>query len=176
MARRTMAGEQPLTAAPLTELAESMRRTGWSFRSALVRFAQPEPLRSAAIVELIRRSETAMKPLTASLADGRLAAIGRLAPFPEAAGAAEIEAALATLASVVDGADDLPPEAGAALPVVHAITVLDRLGEAVTAWAVTAPAPAPVAEWDATCRWLRARFDALGVPSESGPPRRGGRS
>lgn len=160
---------------PLPELAEAMRATGWSFRSALVRFAQPEPLRGAAIVELIRRAEMAMKPLAPTLDDGRLTAVVRLAPSPERANTAAIDAALTALAAVVDDADGLPADAGAALPVIHAITVLDRLGEAVTAWAVDAPAPAPVGEWDATCRWLQARFDALGVPSESGPPRRGGR-
>lgn len=41
--------------------ADTPRDDDWSLRSALVRFAQPEPTRAGAVLELVRRTEGALK-------------------------------------------------------------------------------------------------------------------
>jgi hypothetical protein len=46
---------------PLAEFADAPRSGDWSLRSALVRFAQPEPTRAGAVLELVRRTEGALK-------------------------------------------------------------------------------------------------------------------
>jgi len=51
----------------VTNLSDSARHDGWTLRSALVRLAQPDPVRAGAVLELTRRSQRALKPLTRSL-------------------------------------------------------------------------------------------------------------
>ena len=46
----------------LIDFAEAERDGGWSLRSALVRFAQPEPVRASAVLELVRRTDAALGP------------------------------------------------------------------------------------------------------------------
>lgn len=46
----------------LVEFAERVRDGGWSLRAALVRYAQLAPERASAILELIRRTDGALKP------------------------------------------------------------------------------------------------------------------
>lgn len=41
--------------------AEVPRDGDWTLRSALVRFAQPEPVRAGAVLELVRRTDGALK-------------------------------------------------------------------------------------------------------------------
>lgn len=48
--------------ADLIGLAERARTDDWTMRSALVRYAQPEPLRASAVLELIRRLDGALHP------------------------------------------------------------------------------------------------------------------
>ncbi len=45
------------------KFAEAPRTAEWTLRSALVRFAQPEPVRAAALLDLVRRCEWAIHPL-----------------------------------------------------------------------------------------------------------------
>lgn len=45
----------------LVGFADEPRDQDWSLRSALVRFAQPEPTRAGAVLELVRRTEGALK-------------------------------------------------------------------------------------------------------------------
>lgn len=42
--------------------SERPRAGNWTLRSALVRLAQPEPLRSEAILQIVRRLDAALKP------------------------------------------------------------------------------------------------------------------
>ncbi len=42
--------------------SEQPRAGNWTLRSALVRLAQPEPLRSEAILQIVRRLDAALKP------------------------------------------------------------------------------------------------------------------
>jgi hypothetical protein len=46
----------------LVDYAESARDGDWSLRSALVRYAQPEPTRAGAILELVRRTDRVLRP------------------------------------------------------------------------------------------------------------------
>ena len=45
---------------PLLEASERPRAEGWSFRAALCRYAQPQPERASAVMELLRRCEFAL--------------------------------------------------------------------------------------------------------------------
>lgn len=56
-------------AASLIDYAERPRAGGWSLRSALVRYAQPEPARAGAVLELVRRTDGALKPFVKVLDD-----------------------------------------------------------------------------------------------------------
>lgn len=58
LAERILAGEEPA----VLDYGESPREGGWSLRSALVRYAQPEPLRASAVLELVRRTDGALHP------------------------------------------------------------------------------------------------------------------
>src|SRR5262249_41526556 len=53
---------QPPELARLVDYAERPRRDDWSLRAALVRYAQPEPQRVSAILDLVRRIEWALRP------------------------------------------------------------------------------------------------------------------
>lgn len=44
----------------IIDYAEAERVGGWTLRSALVRFAQPEPVRASAVLELVRRTDGAL--------------------------------------------------------------------------------------------------------------------
>ena len=48
----------------LADYAERARVGDWSLRSALVRYAQPQPRRAGAVLELVRRTDGALKPFT----------------------------------------------------------------------------------------------------------------
>jgi hypothetical protein len=61
----------------LLDTAERPRAGGWSLRSSLVRYAQPQPVRASAVLELVRRIEWALKPHVKKLEkDGRTAIAG----------------------------------------------------------------------------------------------------
>ncbi len=53
---------QPPELARLVDYAERPRDDDWSLRAALVRYAQPEPQRVSAILDLVRRLEWALRP------------------------------------------------------------------------------------------------------------------
>lgn len=46
----------------LLDVAETPRAEGWSLRSALVRYAQPEPERAGRLLQSVRRLEAAFAP------------------------------------------------------------------------------------------------------------------
>lgn len=169
--RRAEEGDAVEHPIDLANLSERDRDSGWSFRASLVRFAQPEPLRGAVIMEFLRRSEMALHPSAALLADGRAVELARLVgPDCDAERAAEVAAGYRT-------SFDLDPAIDEHLPLLAAVLILDDLGERLSTWAPTAPSPAPVADVDAALSQVRDRFDDLDVPVETGPPgpRRGRR-
>lgn len=128
----------------LVDLAERPRATGWSLRAALVRYAQPEPVRSGAILELVRRIDHALK--------GHAKALAKEGPAVWAA---------------VDG--DGAPDDGDLGPVVdllRAARPLDRLGDVLAAWAVDPSQPRPDDEVDRVVADTAARLDELGVARE----------
>lgn len=68
--------------ARLVDYAERSRADDWSLRSALVRYAQLAPERASAVLELVRRTDGALKhlaqhPERATDADGPLLAVAR---------------------------------------------------------------------------------------------------
>ncbi|MEM9134491.1 MAG: hypothetical protein AAGE88_19230 [Actinomycetota bacterium] len=155
----------------LANLSERERESGWSFRASLVRFAQPEPLRGAVIMEFLRRSELALQPVNALLDDGRAVELARLLGADGDADRAR------ELAAGYRQGLDLDPAVDDHLLLLAAVLILDDLGERLSTWAPTAPAPAPLAAVDAALSQIRDRFDDLEVPVETGPPgpRRGRR-
>ncbi len=141
---------EPPELAALVDYAERSREGDWSLRSALVRYAQPEPQRVSQVLELVRRIDFALHPHAKRLAKEGPA----------------LWSALST-----DGSDDV------VVGLLHAAKVLDDMTEHVVAWAVDRHGPRPDAEIDAAVAEVTKRLDDMGVPREerTGPPRRGGR-
>ena len=144
---------EPPELARLLDFAERSRVGDWSLRSALVRYAESNPQRVSLVLDLVRRIEAGLHPHTKLLAtDG-----------PGIWQALE--------------ADSVPASESSALVVglLHAATELDRVADALAAWAVARTGTRPDAEVDVAVRQVARRLDDLGVPREerTGPPRRG---
>jgi hypothetical protein len=135
---------EPPELANLVEVAERPRTGDWSLRSALVRYAQPQPVRVSQVLELVRRIEVALRPHAKKLADDGPALWdaleGRRSPGPE-------------------------PEPFL-VGVLQAAAVLDRLGEQLACWADDRARPRPDDEVDAAVTEVARRLDALGVQRE----------
>ena len=63
LAARHRRRAEPDPTASVLNYAESARTDDWTLRSALVRLAQPEPTRSGAVLELVRRCDAALHPM-----------------------------------------------------------------------------------------------------------------
>jgi hypothetical protein len=139
---------EPPELARLVDFSERARTDDWSLRSALVRYAQPQPERVNDVLDLVRRVEWAL---------------GKQSKRVEREGAALWSA----LESVDDG-DDL-------VALLRAAQELDGLGDVVVAWAVDRTGESPDARVDAVVADVGRRLDALGVPHEErpGPRNRG---
>lgn len=142
---------EPPELAALVDYSERSRDGDWSLRSALVRYAQPEPERVSQVLELVRRIEFALHPHAKLLAKEGPALWSAMAKG--------------------DGAGDHEDVLG----LLRAAEVLDRMAEHVVAWAVDRHGPRPDAAIDAAVRDVTQRLDDLGVAREErpGPPRRG---
>jgi hypothetical protein len=134
---------EPPELAALVDLAERPRATGWSLRAALVRYAQPEPVRSGSILELVRRIDAAMK--------GHTKALAKEGPAIWAA---------------VDGAATTPDGAQPLVDLLVASRPLDELGERLASWAVDPSQDRPDGDVDAVVAATTARLDELGVARE----------
>jgi hypothetical protein len=134
---------QPPELARLVDFSERARQDDWSLRSALVRYAQPQPERVNDVLELVRRTEWAL---------------GKQSKRVEREGP-ELWAALE---SGTDG-DDL-------VALLAVARELDDLGDVVAAWAVDRSGDAPEARVDAVVADVASRLDALGIPHEERPP------
>jgi len=133
----------------LVDFAERPRTSDWSLRSALVRYAQPQPERASTVLSLARRIEWALHQHSDLLRRH----------------GDEIWAGVA---------GDGTPAAG---PLEHLIELLraaerlDRLGDDLARWADDVAGPRPDAEIDDVTADVAHKIDALGVPPESAPPR-----
>lgn len=186
----------------ILQVSESPRVDDWTLRSALVRFAQPEPELSSAILESVRRSLFALDPMTRELlrhpavTDRRLKIAGDDGLSPIADPLPDVRVAdLARvirrhpdgdLASrhVIDAYDAATSSVGSepvsgverdAVPLVVVLLDLDELADVLAEWASTAaPADPPVGEAKRLARLAFDRLGALGVARETGerPPGR----
>lgn len=145
MAELTTKGITTPELAALVDLAERPRSEGWSLRAALVRYAQPEPMRVSRLLDLSRRLEFAVADHMAELrAEG-----------DELWGA--IERAPAGDDSRLVG-------------MLRAMREIDRLGDELAAWAARRQGERPDAAVDAVVDDLTARLEELGVPEQGPPP------
>jgi hypothetical protein len=135
---------EPVELARLVDVSECSRVDDWSLRSALVRYAQPQPGRSSAVLAHVRRIEAVLHPQAKLLrAEGP-----------------EIWAALE------GGGGPTTGPTAFVIAVLEVSQLLHGLGDTLAAWAVDVDGPRPDAEVDATTTDVQARLDALGVPDE----------
>lgn len=167
MSRRVVGRRVKMTAVPtLADYAERSRLGDWSLRSALVRYAQPEPARAGAVLELVRRTDGALKPYRKLLdadADGRLEATARSV-------ADDDDAIAAVERAVADAHWDDDETSAVRLLVVAAH--LDRLGDVLAAWACDIGRARPDDEVDRLARRTFGLLSQLGVARETRPSRR----
>jgi hypothetical protein len=139
---------EPPALARLVDLAERPRRENWSLRAALVRYAQPQPVRASAVVELVRRIDAALR--------AQAKVVERRGP--------ELWAATA-------GDEDAAEGDAVLVGVLRAARELDRLADLLAAWAVDRRPARPDAEVDAVVADVAGRLDVLGIPREDERPR-----
>jgi hypothetical protein len=152
MAERRREIEPPELAA-LVDVAERSRVGDWSLRSALTRYAQPEPQRVSDLLDLVRRIEA-----VTSAVQKRFEAEG-----PELW--AQLQDALAT-----------PRQATGLVGLLETMAEIDRLADLLAAWAMDPSASErPNDAFDATVADVRERLAALDVPAQQGDPRAGAR-
>jgi hypothetical protein len=144
----------PVELASVVDFAERSRVGDWSLRSALVRYAEGQPVRVSNLLEQVRRTETAFH------------ALGKV-----------LEKRGAELWAAADGGE-VAPDDEKVVELVRAAIELDRLGDALAAWADDRAGSRPDDIVDAVTADVERRLDDLGLPREepmARPPRRGGR-
>jgi hypothetical protein len=150
MADRFADVEPPELVAVL-DLAERARIGDWSLRSALTRYAQPEPLQVGELLDLYRRIEVVL---------------------PGLIDVATKHGPALWSAATADGGpnDDIPPFA---IGLLQAMIEIDGLGERLAAWADNWTPEHPKSEVAAVIADVRKRLEDLGVPEQErpGPPR-----
>ena len=187
-------GRAPDDGIRLVDYAESSRAGDWSLRAALVRYAQPEPARASAVLELVRRTDGALKPFTRVLQGAEVPTEPGLAPGSFDGGRvvpssrARVDTRAADLARVAarhpaafdrvlaeyEAADELADDERTAVPLLAVAVELDALGDVLAGWAVDRTRPRPDADVDAIARRAFTMLAALGVERERRPPRRAG--
>ncbi|HUP84063.1 MAG TPA: hypothetical protein VM143_00215 [Acidimicrobiales bacterium] len=141
---------EPAELAALLDVAERPRAEQWSLRAALTRYAQPQPDRASAVIELVRRIDSALRPHAKRL---------------ERDGPALWRAA--TGVAPADGGDD--EAATFVAEVLRALVELDRLGDGLAAWAVDRAGERPDAVVDEIVGDVTARLERLGIEREERP-------
>ena len=137
---------EPPELAALLDTAERPRVENWSLRAALTRYAQPQPERASAVIEHLRRIESALRPHQKLFErDG-----------------ATVWAAF----KADDPASDVPADA---IELLRALAELDRLGDVLAAWAVTGKGDRPDLLVDEVVSDVEKRLTTLGVPHEERP-------
>jgi hypothetical protein len=188
LADRHAAPAEPQPQHSLLNYAESSRVGDWTMRSALVRFAQPEPLRASSLLELVRRLDTVLQHVARPLERhtvrcdrelGESFTADPIAPYPDTrtVDLARLERAVpdgfATILGSYAAVSELDQEEHGALPLLGLALQLDDLAATLTRWANDVAEGPPVAAVDEICAGVRSRMDDLGVPSETRPPGRG---
>ena len=135
----------PPELARLVDFTERPRVDDWSLRSALVRYAQPEPQRVSDLLDVARRIEWVL---------------GNNGSAIEREGDA--------LWNAVANGGASPDEF--LVGVLQAAQQLDELGDVVAAWAVDINQTRPDAEVDRVVALVAHELDALGVPKQEAPP------
>jgi hypothetical protein len=140
----------PPELAQLVDFSERPRTHDWTLRSALVRYAQPQPGRVEAVLDLTRRLEFAIGKHNKVLAKHG-------------------DEVWRALESGADG-DGSVKEVVALLRVAQEI---DAAGDILATWAVDRADPQPDAAVDALIVQVAPQLDELGVPHEERvrPPR-----
>lgn len=134
------AAPEPPELARLVDFAERARTDDWSLRSALCRYAQPQPARVSALYEPLRRVDAVLQAESARLA----------------------KEGPALWAAVQDEAEPADPLVG----VLRVAQDLDRLADVLVAWAVDRAAHEPEADVDAATGAAARRLDELGIERE----------
>lgn len=175
----------------LLNFAELARSDDWSLRSALVRAAQPEPVRAAAVLELVRRCEGALHPLAGEIerntvmCDRRLSAASvvetdgawtlteRIEPYPDAR-VADIARLLrdfpGSIGEVLDGyggAELVTDAERTALGLLAPVLELDSLADELTEWSANRTGAPPVESMDSVCQSVFEHLERLGVARET---------
>jgi hypothetical protein len=142
---------EPAELAQLIDFAERPHTENWSLRAALVRYASPQPQRVNDLLELVRRIQGELDAQSTTLrqdGDKIWAALEHDTQSPDIA--------LAPLVELLDAAKEI-----------------DRLGDALAAWAVDISRPRPDDAVDAVIADVAGRLDRLGIAREERvPPRR----
>lgn len=161
--------------------AEAPRVDDWTLRSALVRLAQPHPLRSEAVLQLVRRLDAALKPVIRPLQHHGVhtqRSIPGGAQYIADTRLVDMAADPDLLAAYRDRVEFDDAEL-ASLHLVRLALELDRLADVMAAWAAAGPINPPLAEIDSTCAEVLKSMNDLGVPEEhrwEGPQGPRGRS
>jgi hypothetical protein len=134
---------EPPELAALVDYSERSRVDDWSLRSAITRYAQPQPVRASAVLELVRRIEFALKP------HNKL-----------------IEKEGPALWAALQTDDDDDSDDGQVVGLMRAMVELDGLGDTLAAWAVDRAGERPDAAVDAVAADVDQRLKVLGGPRE----------
>lgn len=147
-----MAGDlEPAGLAALVDTAERPRAGNWSLRAALTRYAQPQPQRASAVIELLRRIDVALKPHHKRLER-------------------EGPGVWAELQGQAPATDIL------LVGLLQALAEVDLLGDGLATWAVDRAGERPDGLVDEVVADVTARLEALGVEREERPARPPARS
>lgn len=193
LAARHAAAASPDRDASLLNYAERSRAGDWSMRSALTRYAQPQPTGAARVLTLVRRLDAVLHQVLRQLEQHTVVCDRRLSaaeldrpprePHPDTRGADLARIARTApdeVAAVLAGyehASTRPLDATerSCLPLLGVALELDALADTLAEWASRGPEHPPVHEVEAACAQVRRRLDELGVPEEGPPPERRGR-
>lgn len=176
----------------LLSYAESPRVDDWSLRGALVRYAQPRPTRASAVLELVRRTDAALKPFGRALERTLAPTLPGLSPAdftPDGldadrptridARSTDLARVLAHHADALDGVvaayEEVSPlgeEERTALPLLAVAVHLDGLGDVLARWASRRDDSPPDDEVDRVNRLAFSLLGALGVEREPRQPNR----
>jgi hypothetical protein len=136
---------KPAALAQLVDFAERPRVRDWSLRAALVRYAQPQPQRVEALLEVIRRIDFVLTKNSKSF-----------------------ERSGDEIWRAVERGDD----GDQLVQLLRVTREIDALGDELAAWAVALEGARPDDDVDRVTRDAARRLDDLGVPREERPPNR----
>ncbi len=188
LAERHQALAEPDPRISVINYAESPRVDDWTLRSALVRLAQPEAARVAAVLEVVRRCDAALQPLARTIeartvscdhdltaaeltADGGRPDRGRRYPDGRVVDLARLTrhhpAEADGLVVAYDAVAGLDPAERSAIPILEVALALDELAEQLTRWAASErPGAIPTDALDTVCAQTWAHMDRAGIPVE----------